>query len=82
MTWCHQKLNIANMQKAANHWLGEHDFSSFRDSDCQSKSSIRRVDTIKINCVGEFIIFEYNSKCFFASYDKKHDWSANYYRHG
>ena len=36
------------MQKAANLLLGKHDFNAFRSIDCQSKTSIRTIDEIKI----------------------------------
>ena len=43
-----RKLDIDNMQKAAQHLLGEHDFSSFRAIDCQAKSPIRTLTRIDI----------------------------------
>lgn len=43
LTWEYQNLNIESMQTAANYWLGEHDFSSFRGRDCQSLTAIRKV---------------------------------------
>jgi tRNA pseudouridine38-40 synthase len=45
---CRQKLNIIAMQKAANHLIGQHDFSSFRGSGCTAISSIKTIDYIKI----------------------------------
>lgn len=45
--WEYQYLNVTCMQLAANYWLGEHDFASFRGRDCQSKSTIRKVYYIK-----------------------------------
>ena len=36
------------MQKASQYLLGEHDFSSFRGSGCQSKTAIREVKDIKV----------------------------------
>ena len=38
-----EKLNIKKMQQAANYLLGEHDFSSFRVSQCQAFSPIRAI---------------------------------------
>ena len=40
----HQTLDLSAMQKAANYLLGTHDFSSFRDSQCQAKSPIRTLE--------------------------------------
>lgn len=47
VTWQYKNLNIDLMQAASTYWLGEHDFSSFRGKDCQSKTAIRRVYEIK-----------------------------------
>lgn len=47
LAWEYQNLNVDCMQQAANYWLGEHDFSSFRGKDCQSRSSIRKIYLIK-----------------------------------
>lgn len=41
-------LDVAAMQQAANHLLGTHDFSTFRDSECQAKSPVRSIDRIEI----------------------------------
>lgn len=41
-------LDVEAMQKGAKHLLGQHDFSSFRDSDCQGKSPIKTLDNITI----------------------------------
>ena len=36
------------MRKAAEHLLGHHDFSTFRDSNCQAKSPMRTLDFLEI----------------------------------
>jgi tRNA pseudouridine38-40 synthase len=41
-------LDIAAMQMASQCFLGEHDFSSFRSSECQSKTPIKTVYDIQI----------------------------------
>lgn len=48
VTWYSRLLDQAKMQRAAMAWLGEHDFSSFRDKDCQSHSPVRRVSAINV----------------------------------
>lgn len=47
-TTIRHRLDIDAMQKAANYLIGYHDFSSFRASECQSKSPMKTIDTIKI----------------------------------
>jgi len=41
-------LNTEAMQEAAQHLLGQHDFSSFRDAECQAKNPIRTLDRIDV----------------------------------
>jgi len=41
-------LDNEAMQEAAQAWIGEHDFSSFRAADCQSKSTIRRITAVNV----------------------------------
>ncbi|MDE1151688.1 MAG: tRNA pseudouridine(38-40) synthase TruA [Micavibrio sp.] len=40
-------LDVAKMNKAAQYLLGTHDFSSFRDAECQAKSPIRSLDRLE-----------------------------------
>lgn len=49
MTHCYYPLNETLMQTGANCLIGEHDFSSFRAVGCQSKSSHRHVQHLKIS---------------------------------
>jgi len=41
-------LDVNAMHKAAQHLIGKHDFSTFRDAECQAKSPIKTIDTIKV----------------------------------
>ena len=47
------KLNPDAMHRAAQALIGEHDYSTFRDTNCQAKSPIRSVDEITVERVGE-----------------------------
>ena len=44
--WFKKNLDVAAMEKAAIFLLGQHDFTSFRDTDCQAKSPVRTIDVI------------------------------------
>jgi tRNA pseudouridine38-40 synthase len=46
--WRKTKLDIDAMKEGAKHFLGQHDFTSFRDTECQAKSPIRTVDACDI----------------------------------
>lgn len=55
VTWQYNNLDIELMQKASNFWLGEHDFTSFRGKDCQSKTAFRNIYNIIISQKQELI---------------------------
>jgi tRNA pseudouridine38-40 synthase len=46
--WVKKDLSVTDMQAGAKHLIGEHDFTTFRDGECQAKSPIRSIDTIDI----------------------------------
>ena len=48
-----EKLEIAQMRHAAKDFLGEHDFSAFCANKKMKKSTVRRVDSLQIDKVGE-----------------------------
>ncbi len=50
--WVFQPLNQAAMQEAANHLIGEHDFSSFRAAECQAKSPVKHLRRITLSARG------------------------------
>lgn len=41
-------LNVAAMQDGARHLLGHHDFTTFRDAQCQAKSPMKTLDRLDI----------------------------------
>lgn len=41
-------LNVPAMQDAAQRLVGRHDFTSFRDSECQAKNPVRTLDTVTV----------------------------------
>lgn len=58
------RLSINNMRLGAKYLLGEHDFSSFRGSSCQSKTPIRDMKDIKIYKNKDFISVELRANAF------------------
>lgn len=62
--WYFRKLDILKMQEAAHYWLGEHDFSSFRAAECQSKTPIRRVESLEIRKVGDYVMIDITANAF------------------
>ena len=62
--WVPRKLNVDAMRMAAQKLLGNHDFTSFRASECQAKSPIKTLDRIEIIQSGDEIIFEFSARSF------------------
>jgi tRNA pseudouridine38-40 synthase len=46
--WTHRTLSESCMGAAAQVWLGEHDFSAFRSSQCQSHTPVKTLQSIVI----------------------------------
>lgn len=55
--WYHMPLDLKQMQEAAKYLLGEHDFSSFRSSECQAHSPVRTIYHLNIQKQGNLFIF-------------------------
>ena len=62
--WVPQKLDIEKMKSAAQKLIGQHDFTSFRSIQCQSKSPIKTLDECTITQNGDEIIFEFSARSF------------------
>ncbi len=56
LTWEMLPLNEEKMHKAAQYLLGEHDFNAFRSSACQSKTSIKTINSISVARKGNKVI--------------------------
>ncbi|MBV9829851.1 MAG: tRNA pseudouridine(38-40) synthase TruA [Alphaproteobacteria bacterium] len=48
-------LDAAAMREAACHLVGLHDFTTFRDSQCQAKSPIKTLDALDVSQLGDEI---------------------------
>jgi len=66
--WVYHPLDHAAMRQAADHLLGEHDFTSFRASACQALSPIKTLQRINITRTGP------------AHPEPGEDWSPCYWR--
>jgi tRNA pseudouridine38-40 synthase len=63
-TWIHRPLDHERMTQAAAALCGEHDFSAFRSSECQAKSPIRRIQSLRVERRGEWILIEVTANAF------------------
>ena len=59
-----EPLDLEAMQAAAKHLVGHHDFNSFRDTQCQSKSSIKTMEQLDIRRVGDEVRFYVSARSF------------------
>jgi len=58
------RLDMAAMGEGASHLIGQHDFSSFRASECQAKSPVKTLDRLDIVNDGANLIFEVSARSF------------------
>ena len=62
--WVFTPLDVQAMREAAQHLIGEHDFSSFRSSQCQSKTPVKHLYQIDIRTDGAFVHFRFRANAF------------------
>ena len=66
--WCvHKKLNFEDMKIQSCFFIGKHDLSAFRSSQCQSKTSIKTIDSFEIQKHDDDIIITVAAKSFLHS---------------
>ena len=58
------RLDADAMHAAALVLLGRHDFSTFRDSQCQANSPIRTLDRVDVRREGDDVLFEASARSF------------------
>ena len=64
VAWVRERLDAARMHEAAQHLVGEHDFSSYRAAQCQSQSPIRRVQRIVVSRHEEYVVIDITANAF------------------
>ncbi|NGY06214.1 tRNA pseudouridine(38-40) synthase TruA [Solimonas terrae] len=57
-SWWPRPLDADAMQLAARALIGEHDFSAFRDSQCQAPSPVRELRRVEVRRVRDFIVVD------------------------
>jgi tRNA pseudouridine38-40 synthase len=62
--WYHRPLDLVAMQSASRLILGEHDFSAFRDAQCQAKSPVRMVHAARVMVHGNLFAFRFTANAF------------------
>jgi tRNA pseudouridine38-40 synthase len=57
-------LDVAAMRNAASLLLGHHDFTSFRDVNCQARSPVKTLDVLDVSRHGDEIVVEARARSF------------------
>ncbi|MFE8701344.1 tRNA pseudouridine(38-40) synthase TruA [Cytobacillus sp. FJAT-54145] len=66
-----KKLDISKMKKAAQFFIGEHDFTSYSNAKSKKKSMVRKVNSIDIEEVEGFIEIKINGNGFLYNMVRK-----------
>lgn len=62
--WCFRALDGPAMRAAAQHLIGEHDFSAFRSAQCQAKSPVKTLKSIAIARHAAYWRFDFDASAF------------------
>ena len=63
-TWQRRPLDSELMHECAQALLGEHDFSAFRAVECQSKSPVRKVESLSVTREGDWVRLDVTANAF------------------
>ncbi len=59
-----KRLDEAAMHAAAHVLVGKHDFTTFRDAQCQAKSPVKTLDVAAVRREGDYVLLEFASRSF------------------
>lgn len=62
--WSFRALDVARMAEAARALVGEHDFTSFRASQCQAATPVRRLERLAVRESGPLVVIELQANAF------------------
>jgi len=62
--WYHRPLDAEAMREAASLVVGEHDFTSFRASECQAKSPVKTLSRFDVTRIGELVRIDCSAGAF------------------
>ena len=64
ITWSRKPLDVEAMHEAGQSLVGEHDFTSYRASQCQARSPVRTIEYLHLARRGELIVLEVKANAF------------------
>jgi tRNA pseudouridine38-40 synthase len=59
-----RSLDVTAMQRAAEQLVGKHDFSAFRASDCERKTTVRTLTRLEVARAGDLVTVEVEADAF------------------
>jgi tRNA pseudouridine38-40 synthase len=59
-----RKVDVAAMDRAAKLLTGRHDFSTFRDAECQAESPVRNLDRFDVTQDEKMVLFHLSARAF------------------
>ena len=62
--WYYQTLDVDAMKSAAQPFVGRHDFSAFRSSECQAKTPTKTMHSFRIERCNDYILFNLHADGF------------------
>lgn len=62
--WIKKGLDVEAMAQAAQALIGRHDFTTFRDAQCQAQSPVKTLDAASVRAVGEEVHLEFAARSF------------------
>lgn len=62
--WIKAELDVEAMQAAAKALIGQHDFTTFRDAQCQAKSPLKTLDVADVARAGEEVHLHFAARSF------------------
>jgi tRNA pseudouridine38-40 synthase len=62
--WIHRVLDADAMHRAGQALIGEHDFSAFRSVECQSPSTVRKIERVQVRRDGDYLWMEITANAY------------------
>ena len=62
--WVAQPLDVEAMHAAAQALVGQHDFTTFRSSQCQAKSPVKTLDRLDVSRQGDEVVIRATARSF------------------
>jgi tRNA pseudouridine38-40 synthase len=62
--WVRKALDVDAMAEAARHLVGRHDFTTFRDAQCQANSAVKSLELAQVRREGEEVRLDFAARSF------------------